>query len=209
MLIQSSGLEFVYPAGPKLRFPDLQLEKGEASLILGPSGCGKTTFLQLLAGLRLPSAGSICLQNQELRQLSEKQRDSLRARTLGFVFQQSYFLPYLSILENVLLPGQLLGHKKDTDQALQWLDRLQLLSIARKKPAQCSIGEQQRASVARVLLQNPGIIFADEPTSALDDNNAGLVGQLLRESAEKNNTALLVVSHDHRLQSQFPKIIQL
>lgn len=209
MLLQSSGIEFVYPDGPHLHFPDLELNAGEAVLILGASGCGKSTFLQLLSGLRLPKTGSIKLQGQALHNLKEKQRDQVRARYLGFVFQESHFLPYLSILENLLLPGQLKGRKKEPDSAMAYLEALNLSHITHKKPHHCSIGEQQRASVARVLLEQPALIFADEPTSALDDQNAGLVASLLRESVEQNQSALLVVSHDQRLQSQFSNSIQL
>lgn len=209
MSLQSRSLQFQYSAEDQFSFPDLDISRGESALLLGPSGSGKTTLLHLLAGLQSPSSGSVQVADQELFALKPARRDAWRGQHIGIVFQKSYFLPYLSIGENLALASSLNGPAPGTRVIRSALEKLGLENLYAKKPANCSIGEQQRASIARALLQRPSLILADEPTSALDDANAEKVASLLRQLAEEQNAALLIVTHDARLKAHFSKTYQL
>lgn len=203
MVLSTRDLHYRYPYQEPLAFPDVELAAAQAALVLGPSGKGKTTFLHLLAGLLRPSKGTIEVSGTQLPSLSGKKLDQFRGSHIGLVFQKSYFLPYLSLSENINLA---LHGKKIPPRAVQaMLNELGISKLQHKKPRECSIGEQQRASIARALLAGPALLLADEPTSALDDQNAEAVARLLRQATEKQGLALLIVTHDQRLKSQFPK----
>lgn len=204
MIFQSSDLEFSYSKGPKFTYPDITLKRGECALLLGPSGAGKSTLLHTLAGLQKPKGGKVLLDNTNLFNCSAAQRDKFRGENISIIFQKSHFLPYLNILENLGL-----GKKSSHNEKCAVLENLQITHLAKKLPAECSIGELQRASIARAVLQKPKLILADEPTSALDDANAQRVGHLLKASAEKHQACLLVVTHDARLKPLFTKTYTL
>lgn len=204
MALQSLNLEFSYSAEKHFYFPNINLQAGQSALLLGPSGAGKTTLLHLLAGLMLPLSGEVKIDGTKMFSLTASQRDKFRGQNLAVVFQKSYFLPYLSIRENLLLAA-----KNPRLSVKATLKQLQVEHILLKKPAQCSIGEQQRASIARAILQQPKVILADEPSSALDDANALKVGAMLKNAAEQHGAALLVVTHDARLKPMFNKTYQL
>lgn len=209
MVIQSSELKFSYQETDDFHFPDLKLEASEAALLLGPSGSGKSTLLHLLSGLLKPQAGEIQILGANFGQMTERAKEKFRAQNIGLIFQQSFFLPYLSLKENLLLSARYQGHKVKEEQVLSLFDQLQISQLANKKPGECSLGEQQRASIARALLQKPALILADEPSSALDDKNANKVAELLLSLVEASNSALLVVTHDQRLKSLIPKSYSL
>lgn len=209
MVIQSSELKFSYTQSLKFDFPDIRLDAAEAALLIGPSGSGKSTLLNLLAGLLKPQAGSIQILDQDFGKLPEREKESFRAKNIGLIFQRSFFLPYLSLKENLLLSARYQGKSVSSDRILGLFEDLQIAALADKKPGECSLGEQQRASIARALLQDPALILADEPSSALDDANAEKVAELLLNVVNKSNTALLVVTHDHRLKSLIPKSYSL
>ncbi len=192
-----------------MRFPDLDCSSAEQWLLLGNSGSGKTTLLHLLAGLRSPQAGDIQIGDTLLNKLRGKALDHFRGQHIGLVFQQPHFLRALSIEENLALARHTAGLSTN---ATIIHDILKRLSIAHKRhayPHELSVGERQRAAVARALINNPTILLADEPTSALDDENATKVIMLLRAQALQTGATLLIVTHDNRLKSEFDQQISL
>lgn len=208
MLVQTKDI-LVERAGSKpLVFDDFKINGGENMLLLGPSGSGKTTLLSVLAGLLKPSRGSIKFNGVDIYDLSETERDRLRGNHFGFIFQTLHLIPSLSLYQNVALAGDLMG-KKDTGRIEHLLDVLGLTDKAHRKPAALSQGEQQRAAIARAVLNKPSIIIADEPTSALDDINAQKVIELLEGQAKENGSALLIATHDNRISDRFDNIIHL
>jgi len=203
-------LQYKYPGEEQsLNFPDLQLPQGASALVLGDSGSGKSTLLHILAGLLPPHQGQAQLAQQDLYQLSPKKRDHWRGQKLGMIFQQHYFLPYLSLAENIALAGKMQGQNLDSQAIKKGLESLSIGHLASKKPPQCSVGEQQRASILRATLHHPSVILADEPTSALDHKQAERVAQLLLSAAREQQSTLLIVTHDQRLHSHFDQIIRL
>src|SRR5262245_28361372 len=180
----------------------LSLGRGETVLLLGPSGSGKSTLLAALSGLLRPDEGRVEVLGVDLWRLSEGERKQLRLRHFGFVFQGYNLFPALNArqqLELVLRWGEEASSREARSRADEMLDALGLSSKARLRPPQLSGGEKQRVAVARALLKRPTICFADEPTSALDWGNGRRVVELLRQIARVHGTAVLVVSHDHRL----------
>lgn len=208
-MLETKHLEFSYTRGQVMNFPNFQLQKGEHWLLLGQSGSGKTTLLHLLGGLLSPSSGSIRIDNTELGQLRPAALDQFRGKNIGIVFQKSHFVRALSVGENLALAQHLAGLKPNQARILELLERLKIAHKYRLKPDRLSIGEQQRAAIARALVNQPPIILADEPTSALDDQNANEVIDLLEEQASALGSTLLVVTHDKRLKDRFPKQIAL
>lgn len=208
-MLRTQGLNFVYPQGERLTFPDLLCNDGEHCLILGQSGSGKTTLLHLIAGLRTVQSGSIVLNDTKMNELSAGQLDRFRGRNIGIVFQQSHFVRSLTLEENLSLAQRLAGLPVNHSRISSILAQLNLAHKLRAKPDALSIGEQQRAAIARAVLNQPALILADEPTSALDDANTEQVIQLLQEQAASVNATLLIVTHDNRLKTRFEQQIQL
>ena len=208
-MLRTQGLNFVYPQGERLTFPDLLCNDGEHCLILGQSGSGKTTLLHLIAGLRTVQSGSIVLNDTKMSELSAGQLDRFRGRNIGIVFQQSHFVRSLTLEENLGLAQRLAGLPVNYSRISSILAQLNLAHKLRAKPDALSIGEQQRAAIARAVLNQPALILADEPTSALDDANTEQVIQLLQEQAASVNATLLIVTHDNRLKTRFEQQIQL
>ncbi|RPD40349.1 ABC transporter ATP-binding protein [Chitinophaga barathri] len=208
-MIYTKDLAYAHPNGRLLQFPDLACEGGKALLITGASGTGKTTLLHLLAGLLRPASGDVRVGGLSLPQLKPAAMDNFRGKNIGLVFQASHFIASLSIKENLLLPSTLVKAPVSQERLLQLAEKLRIAGLLHKKPAHLSQGEQQRASIARALLQNPQVLLADEPTASLDDHNCEAVAQLLGEQAQQQNAALLVVTHDNRLKQLFRDHIQL
>lgn len=208
-MIRSVGLSFSYDAGKGFHFPDITVSSDEACLILGESGCGKTTLLQLLAGLRTPQSGQVFIQDQDIHQLSGSERDVFRGRHIGLVFQTPHFLQALNIRQNIALAQKLAGQPVDYAAVDRLLDRLGIGHCASSMPPHCSQGEQQRASIARALINRPALLMADEPTSALDDRHCDEVLSLLEEHSRDASTALIIVTHDQRLKGRISKSVTL
>jgi putative ABC transport system ATP-binding protein len=209
MIVRSSDVSFAYPGQKPLIFPDVNIEKGQHTLLLGQSGSGKTTLLQIIAGIRKPSSGEVVINGTSLNSLSSSSLDQFRGRHIGIIYQTSHFIKAINVLENIKLAQSLAGLKIDEQKIKLLLDRLGIADKASRPTYKCSIGEQQRAAIARALAVNPSIILADEPTSALDDQRATQVLALLKEQAELSEATLLVVTHDSRVKDQFTHKIEL
>ena len=187
---------------------DLTVDEGGTVAIVGASGSGKTTLLGLLAGLDLPSRGSITLAGQRLDALDEEARAALRAREVGFVFQSFHLLPSLTAEENVALPLELAG-REDAARVREVLESVGLEKRRRHYPRQLSGGEQQRVALARAFVGRPRILFADEPTGNLDQATGAHVAGLLFEMNQRNGTTLVLVTHDLALARRCRRVYRL
>ncbi|MFS8374066.1 ATP-binding cassette domain-containing protein [Xanthomonas campestris] len=176
----------------------MTVSEGDSIAIVGASGSGKTTLLGLLAGLDLPSRGSIALAGQDLGQLDEEARAALRAREVGFVFQSFHLLPALTAEENIALPLELAG-REDPARVREVLQAVGLSARARHYPRQLSGGEQQRVALARAFVAKPRILFADEPTGSLDQATGAQISDLLFALNATSETTLVLVTHDMTL----------
>ena len=175
---------------------NIAINAGESVAIVGPSGSGKSTLLGLLAGLDVPTRGEVWLDGQSLFTLGEEGRAALRARTVGFVFQNFQLLPGLTALENVALPLELAGRGDAMDRAAHWLGQVGLEARRRHYPTQLSGGEQQRVALARAFAGDPRVLFADEPTGNLDAGTGAAVIDLLFDLNARAGTTLVLVTHD-------------
>jgi putative ABC transport system ATP-binding protein len=185
----------------------LEINAGETVALVGASGSGKTTLLGILAGLDLPSGGTVTLVGQELTSLDEEQRARIRGEHVGFVFQTFQLLSSLTALENVMLPAELHGERDAGEQARMLLDKVGLGKRLGHYPRQLSGGEQQRVAIARAFASRPNVLFADEPTGNLDTVTGGRIIDLLFELNEEFSTTLVLVTHDDRLASRCQRIV--
>ncbi len=208
-LLETKNISVLRAGSPPLRFADVSIGKGEKTLILGPSGCGKTTLLSVLAGLLKPSEGSVLFENRDFYALPSRTRDHLRGKNFGFVFQTLHLLPSLTMKQNIVLAADMAGVDADEARLNHLLDTLGLTNKAHRKPEALSQGEQQRAAIARAVLNRPKIIMADEPTSALDDANAEAVIELLNAQAKEADAALVIATHETPITGHFKNIIRL
>jgi len=204
-MLHITDLSHQYSNSPKIVFPDISAEKNSTLLIKGASGCGKTTLLHLLAGLISPLNGEIILNENKINELSASQKDRFRGEHIGIVFQQSYFIKSLSVLDNLLLSP----YAGSSSKAIQIAKRLNIQEFLSQKPNQLSLGQQQRVSIARAVMNTPQLILAYEPTSALDDKNCKDVLNLLKQEAQVNEATLVIVTHDQRLDDSVNQSIEL
>ncbi|WP_291113910.1 ABC transporter ATP-binding protein [Flavobacterium sp. UBA6135] len=208
-MIQTKDLKFSFNEKTTFAFPDLHNEASQTLLITGNSGKGKTTLLHLLGGLLRPDSGSISIQDTTISSLSEKELDQFRGKNIGLVLQQSHFVASLNVLENVVLASWLSNGEKATEKAKSLLVALDLEDQMYKLPSKLSIGQQQRVSIARALINEPKLLLADEPTSSLDDENAAKVADLLQKLSKEHKASLIIVTHDQRLKDTFSNHINL
>ena len=185
------------------------VEAGESLAILGASGSGKSTLLGLLAGLDVPSSGSVLLNGFDLFAQDEDGRAKLRGELSGFVFQSFQLLPALTALENILLPLELAGRADARKRAAHWLDRVGLTARAGHTPRQLSCGEQQRVAIARAFATDPEVVFADEPTGNLDADTGARIIDLLFELNASARTTLILVTHDDALAGRCQRRLHL
>jgi lipoprotein-releasing system ATP-binding protein len=185
----------------------LQVERGEQIAIMGRSGSGKTTLLQMLGGLDTPTAGDIWINNRSLRRLNERQREQMRNRSLGFIYQMHHLLPEFTALENVALPLLIQGATPKIAQAeaFELLKSVGLSDRTQHFPSQLSGGERQRVAIARALVNRPECILADEPTGNLDDESAEQVLNVMQSLNRTHETSLIVVTHDIALAQKMDK----
>jgi putative ABC transport system ATP-binding protein len=218
--LQISELSFNWPESKTalLNIPGLTVERGESLFIQGRSGSGKSTLLNLITGVLPPSRGSITVLGRNLD--TEKNIDQYRVDHFGIIFQQFNLIPYLNVIENIVLPISFsarrkarleVTHKSVTEEASRLLDSLNLKgeAIQQRNVTELSTGQQQRVAVARALIGSPEIIIADEPTSALDADAKQDFIDLLFQECKATNSALLFVSHDQHLAKNFDQILYM
>lgn len=203
-MLKTKNLSFSYGNSTSFNFPDITLNADDSLLILGKSGSGKSTLLNLLGGIiQQPNTGEIWIDNTDITTLSSSKLDVFRGKQIGIVFQQPYFIQAISALENLKLFTTLNKEPFIEKEVFKTLEALQIADRIHDKPQNLSIGEQQRLSIARAIINRPSLLLADEPTSALDDHNCEVVIQLLLEQSRIHQTNLVVVTHDHRLKPFF------
>lgn len=207
-MIATKDVKFSYP-GLEFTFPDLSCNSGETLLITGKSGTGKTTLLHILSGILKPKSGEVVVGSTHIEQLSDKELDQFRGKNIGLVLQQSHFIASLSVLENIEFSSWLSDKAQKIEKATSLLKELGLEDQLYKKPSQLSIGQQQRVSIARALINEPTLFLADEPTSSLDDENAEIVSDLLSNLSKQYKASLIIVTHDQRLKDKFAKVVTL
>ena len=186
-----------------------EIAAGEAVAILGASGSGKTTLLGLLAGLDVPTSGSVLIDGADLSALDEDGRAALRRRLVGFVFQSFQLLPALTALENVMLPMELAGSVSARKASLRLLERVGLAERLDHYPRQLSGGEQQRVAIARAFAGPPRLLFAGEPTGNLDSATGDEIVNLMFDLNRERSTTLLLVTHDERLAARCGRRLHL
>jgi putative ABC transport system ATP-binding protein len=191
------------PAGPftALKGIDLQVERGEFLAIVGKSGSGKSTLINMFTGIDHPTDGEVIVADTPIRRLNEGQMAEWRGRTMGIVFQFFQLLPTLTVVENVMIPMDLAGMYSLSERyarAMHLLEQVGMADDAHKFPATLSVGQAQRAAIARALANDPPIVVADEPTGNLDTRNAAIVFDLFVSLAEAGKT-IVMVTHDDEL----------
>ena len=192
-----------------LDIEDFKIAPREQVILVGESGGGKTTLLHCIAGIVQPTSGTIVLDGTELTRLSESGRDRVRAAKIGYVFQTFNLLPGFTALENVRLGMTFGDGKHDIDRAKALLHRVGLSERLHHKPAQLSVGQQQRVAVARALANRPRLLLADEPTANIDPQNQQRIIDLIRETCHEEDVALLLVTHSLQVAEQFKRVERL
>ncbi len=188
---------------------DFTLQAGQSLAIVGESGSGKSTLLALLAGLDLPTRGEVILSGQSLGALDEDGRAALRARDIGFVFQNFQLLGHMTALENVMLPLELAGVPQARARALDMLERVGLGQRLRHYPKLLSGGEQQRVALARAFVVQPRLLLADEPTGSLDPATGERIMDLMFRLNAEQGTTLILVTHDMQLARRCDRTLTL
>ena len=200
-----------YPGGVvALRGVDLTVQRGDLLAVCGPSGSGKTTLLQLMGTLDRPTTGTVRIDGTDTGDLGDRELSRLRARSIGFVFQQFHLSPLIDIVDNVadglLYAG--VRHRERQRRAAEVLERFGLGHRVRHRPQELSGGERQRVAIARAVVGDPSILLADEPTGNLDTANGARVMAALRGLAS-DGTAVVVITHDREIAADLPTRVQL
>lgn len=225
--MEISGLSYRWPTSDReqsahfqIQIENFALQQSETVFLHGLSGSGKSTLLALLCGTVGPDKGEIHFEGNRIDTLSSAGRDKHRANHVGMIFQSFNLLPYLSAIDNVLLPlgfsksradkaGETLEQRRDVAVRLLEALGLDISQISNAKPGNLSVGQQQRVAAARALIGQPKLIIADEPTSALDDNNQQAFIALLFSELKTSGASLLMVSHNRNLESEFDRTCQI
>lgn len=208
-MISTKNITFSYQKDQVFHMPDVFCQAGNTLLVTGNSGKGKTTYLHILAGLLKPTSGEIIIDGKNIVGLSESKADKYRGKHIGVVFQKSHFIASLTVIENLEMASWLATGKKHSNRAKDLLAKLDIEEQANKLPSQLSIGQQQRVSIARALMNEPKVLLADEPTSSLDDSNADKVINLLESLSKEYQAALIIVTHDSRIKQKFTNQITM
>jgi putative ABC transport system ATP-binding protein len=214
-IVETENLTKIYGSGEAqvnaLDGVSIQVDKGEFVAVMGPSGCGKSTLLHMIGGLDRPSSGVVKIDGQDLSSLNDDDLTDLRREHIGFIFQFFNLLPTLSALDNTALP-LVLGGTKPADaqvQAVEWLEKLEVADRSTHRPEELSGGQRQRVAIARSLVTDPTLILADEPTGNLDSKATQEFAVLLRETVDRWERSILLVTHDPRISSFADRILQM
>ena len=209
MSLAIRNLAFAYGGRRILDDFSFDMAAGEQSLLIGASGSGKSTLVSLICGLLTPDAGTISIGGESMTGIGPSQRDDLRRRRVGLVFQTLRLVSALDLAANLRLAQRVSGHATEGERVPMLIERLGLAHRAHARPRELSQGEAQRAAIARALIGRPDLIIADEPTSALDHANMEKVAALLRECAGEAGASLLIVTHDDRLRDHITSVRQI
>lgn len=213
-VIELKNIKKVYGKGnaqvEALKNINFKADKGEVVLIMGPSGAGKSTFLTIAGSLQKPTSGEVLINGEDISDFSTKKRNGLRLNRIGFVLQAYNLVPFLTVEEQFTLVDKV---KKQNnllrDELNDLLKQLGITDLVKKYPSELSGGQQQRAAIARALYANPEILLADEPTASLDTKNVEEVGQLFKDLAKKRDKAVMLVTHDPRLEKYADHIYEM
>ncbi|MFN8847111.1 MAG: ABC transporter ATP-binding protein [Bdellovibrionales bacterium] len=213
-LLKLTNFEFSYSPSPFLKIPSFELQKGETVFVEGPSGVGKTTWLELLSGILSPLKGEYWLAGKRVDQLTAQQKDQLRLNDISLIFQGHNLVPFLSVMENLLLPFWLgapypQSEAETVKKATEFMQRLGLSGLEKNKVSEISQGQAQRVAAIRSLLKKPKLLLADEPTSSLDFKTRDEFMSLLIELCQIQQTSLIFVSHDVSLKKHFSRVVSL
>ncbi|HLG65444.1 MAG TPA: ABC transporter ATP-binding protein [Ktedonosporobacter sp.] len=215
MIIQAQNVTKIYRTGPfhveALSQVNLEVSQGEMVAIMGQSGCGKTTLLNCLSGLDTIDEGDIFIRGENLRDLSDNERTTYRARHMGFIFQDFNLLPVLTAVENVELPMLVskVPTRKARERALEMLELVGLSDRAHHRPAELSGGQRQRVTIARALTNDPAIVWADEPTGNLDSETALEIVDLLCRLNRENGQTFVLVTHAAEVGKRANRVITM
>ncbi len=212
LILKDIKKQYLQPNGevlPILDVPSFSVGEGEQVALLGPSGCGKTTLLHIIAGITVPTSGSVTIDKIDITRYGESARDRIRADKIGYVFQTFNLLPAFSAVENVLLGMTFGPGKRDIGRAKSLLKRVGLEHRMSHKPDSMSVGEQQRVAVARALANRPRLLLADEPTANVDPRNQQKIVDLILETCREENIALIMVTHSMQVAGHFRRVDQL
>ncbi|MFS2047923.1 ABC transporter ATP-binding protein [Variovorax sp.] len=220
VVLSAESLRFSWPgsATPCIDIEAFRITAGESVFLHGPSGCGKSTLLSLLAGVLVADEGRVCLLGHDWSKLSGAARDRCRVAHVGYIFQQFNLLPYLSVVDNVLLPCRFSARRREQasrqrgarEEAEHLLDQMGLdRKLWQRQAMQLSVGQQQRVAAARALIGQPEVVIADEPTSALDEDRREAFLDVLLTACAENDSALVFVSHDQRIAQRFARHVLL
>ena len=213
-VIELKNVQKVYGTGAAevqaLKQIDFKANEGEVVLIMGPSGAGKSTFLTIAGSLQKPTSGQVYINGEDIANISAKQSNALRLNQIGFVLQAYNLVPFLTVKEQL----ELVDHVKKQGNLTQatmdkLLEQLGITGLVNKYPSELSGGQQQRAAIARALYANPKILLADEPTASLDSKNVDEVGQLFKNLAKNYQKAVILVTHDPRLEKYADHIYEM
>lgn len=212
LLLKDVKKAFRQPDGsplPILDIPEFHVAPGEQMVLMGPSGCGKTTLLHVIAGISRPDQGQVRIDQWDIGLMSEAECDRFRAEHLGYVFQTFNLLRGFTALQNVLLAMRFTGRRVDKARAKELLERVGMGHRMTHRPPMLSVGEQQRVAIARALANRPKLLLADEPTANVDSRHQQQVLNLLCETCQKENVALVLVTHSPDVAKQFERVDRL
>ena len=205
MFLRVKNLEFKVANKTILNKQSFSVSKGKHVLISGLSGSGKTTLMNLMSGLLKPTSGFISFEDNDFSKLTEENIDQIRSKNFGFIFQRLHLIKHLTVEQNILL-----GLNKDQSPNIdELIYDIGLKNKHTQLAKNLSFGESQRVAIARGIINSPKVIFADEPTSSLDDRNTKKVLELIFSQAKKNNSTIIISSHDERVKKFFKKIQEI
>lgn len=183
---------------------------GEVVLIMGPSGAGKSTFLTIAGSLQKPTSGQVYINGKDIASISAKESNYLRLNQIGFILQAYNLVPFLTVKEQFELVDHVKKENNINEETLKkLLSQLGILNLVNKYPGELSGGQQQRAAIARALYADPEVLLADEPTASLDSKNVDEVGKLFKSLAKEYKKAIILVTHDPRLEKYADHIYEM